>query len=86
MDFGALSYAMNLCKTLGKLGCMHFVGLKGQREFEGPLELGEPSGEATKSIRNFMKYFLFNFGRADARFLAKSRRARFVSYLYLYPL
>jgi len=34
MDFGALSCATNLCKTLGKLGCMHFVGLKGRREFK----------------------------------------------------
>ena len=29
MDFGALSCAMNLYKTLGKLGCTHVVGLKG---------------------------------------------------------
>ena len=40
MDFGALLCATNLCKTLGKLGCMHFVGLKGRREFEGPSKLG----------------------------------------------
>lgn len=74
MDFGALSCATNLCKTLGKLGCMHFVGLKGRREFEGPSELSEPSGEVTKSIRNFMKYFWFKFGRADVGFLAEGRR------------
>ena len=44
IDFGALLCATNLCKTLGKLGCTHFVGLKGRREFEGPSELGETSG------------------------------------------
>ena len=41
MDFGALSCAMNLCKTLGKLSFTHFAGLKGRKEFEGPSELGE---------------------------------------------
>jgi len=57
MDFGALLCATNLCKTLEKLGCTHFAGLKGRREFEGPLELGETSGEVAKPVRNFMKYF-----------------------------
>ena len=57
MDFGALSCATNLCKTLGKLGCTYFAGLKGRREFEGPSKLGEPSGEVAKPVRNFMKYF-----------------------------
>ena len=63
----------NLCKNLGKLGCMHFVGLKGRREFEGPSKLGETSGEVAKSVRNFMKYFWLKFGRANARSLAKAR-------------
>ena len=57
MDFGALLCATNLCKTLEKLGCTHFAGLKGRREFEGPSKLGEPSGEVAKPVRNFMKYF-----------------------------
>ena len=57
MDFGALSCATNLCKTLGKQGCTHFVGLKGQREFEGPSELSETLGEVANPVRNFMKYF-----------------------------
>ena len=75
MDFGALSCAMNLCNTLRKLGCTHFARLKGRREFEGPLELGETSGEVTKLVRNFMKYFWFKFGHADARSLAEAHRA-----------
>jgi hypothetical protein len=75
MNFGALSCAMNLCKTLGKLGCTHFVGLKRRREFEGPSELGETLGGVTKSIRNFMKYFWFKFGRANTRSLAEARCA-----------
>ena len=58
MDFGALSCATNLCKTLGKLRCTHFVGLQGQREFEGPLKLGETSGEVTKSVNNFTEVLL----------------------------
>lgn len=29
MDFGALSCTTNLCKTLGRMGYSHFVGLKG---------------------------------------------------------
>ena len=33
MDFGALSCATNLCKTLGKLGCAHFAELRSRREF-----------------------------------------------------
>lgn len=28
VDFGALSCATNLCKTLGKLGCSHFASLR----------------------------------------------------------
>ena len=75
MDFGVLSCATNLCKTLGKLGCTHFVGLKGQREFEGTLKLGETSGEVAKSVRHFMKYFWLKFGCADARSLAEARHA-----------
>ena len=75
MDFGALSCAMNLCKTLGKLGCVHFAELRSQREFEGPSKLGETSGEISKPVRNFMKYFWLNFSRADAHSLAKAHRA-----------
>ena len=70
MDFGVLSCAMNMCKTLGKMGCAHFPELRSQREFEGPSELGETSGEISKLVRNFMKYFWLKFGRADARSLA----------------
>ena len=70
MDFGALSYTTNLCKTLGKLGCAHFAKLRSQREFEGPSELGETVGEISKLVNNFMKYFWLKFGRADARSLA----------------
>ena len=28
VDFGALSCATNLCKTLGKVGCTHIISLK----------------------------------------------------------
>ena len=68
VDFGALSCATNLCKTLGKVGCTHIVSLKEREEFEGPLELGGSSREVTKSIKNFMKHFWFRFGRCS-RFL-----------------
>ena len=70
MDFGVLSCATYLCKTLGKLGCAHFVELRSQREFEGPSKLGDTLGEISKPVRNFMKYFWLKFGRADARSLA----------------
>ena len=43
VDFGALSCATNLCKTLGKVGCMHAISLKEGEEFEGPSELGGSS-------------------------------------------
>lgn len=59
MDFGALSCATNLCKTLGKASCSHITSLKGRKVFEGPLELGESPSEVTKSIKNFMKFFWF---------------------------
>ena len=75
MDFGALLCATNLCKTLGKLGCRYFARLKGRREFEGPLELGETSGEVAKPVRNFMKYCWLKFGHTDANSLAEARRA-----------
>lgn len=57
MDFGALSCATNLCKTLEKMGCSHFAGLRNRKDLEGPLELGETSGEISKPVRNLMKYF-----------------------------
>jgi hypothetical protein len=75
MDFGALSCAMNLCKTLGKLDCSHFAVLKSWRDFEGPSELGETSGEISKLVQNLMKYFWLKFGRANARSLAEARFA-----------
>ena len=74
VDFGALSCATNLCKTLGKVGCTHIISLKEQKEFEGPSKLGASSREVTKSIKNFMKLFWFKFGRADARSLTEARR------------
>lgn len=40
VEFGALSCATNLCRTLGKVGYTHIIRLKEQNEFEGPLELG----------------------------------------------
>jgi len=83
IDFGVFSCATNLCSTLGKLGCTHFVGLKGRREFEGPSKLGETSGEVTKSVINFMKYFWLKFGHADARSLAEACRAT-VSILFIF--
>ena len=85
MDFGALSCATNLCKTLGKLGCTYFAGLKGRREFEGPSKLGEPSGEVAKPVTNFMKYFWLKFGRTDACSLVEAYHPRLVSYLNVYP-
>ena len=70
----------NLCKNLGKLGCTHFVGLKGRREFEGPSKLGDTSREVAKSVRNFMNYFWLKFGRTDARSLGEAHRVA-VSFL-----
>ena len=52
IDFCVLSCATNLCNTLGKLGCTHFVGLKGRREFEGPSKLGETLGEVPSRSEN----------------------------------
>lgn len=73
MDFGALSCATNLCKTLRKLGCAHFAELISRREFDGPLELGRTMAEVSRPVRNFMKYFWLTFGRADARLLVEAR-------------
>ena len=75
MDIGALSCATNLWKTLGKLGCAHFAELRSRREFEGPSELRETSGDISKPVRNFMKYFWLKFGHVDARLLAEAHRA-----------
>ena len=75
VDFGALSCATNLCKTLSKVGCTHIVSLKEQKEFEGPSKHGDPSREVIKSIKNLMKHFWFKFGRANARSLAEARHA-----------
>ena len=75
MDIGALSCATNLWKTLGKLGCAHFAELRGQREFVGPSDFGETSGEISKRVRNFMKHFWLKFGLADAHSLAEARHA-----------
>ena len=62
VDFGALSLATNLLKTLMKSGCNLVEGLKERKEFESPAKLGESSGNLTKSIRNFMKSFGLRFG------------------------
>ena len=75
VDFGALSCATNICKTLGKVGCKHIVSLKEQEGFEGPSKLGGSSREVTKSIKNFMKHFWFKFGSVDARSLAEAHHA-----------
>ena len=37
-----------------------------------PSEFGETLGEVTKSVKNFMKYFWFKFGHADACSLAEA--------------
>lgn len=74
IDFGALSSATNLSKTLIKSRCHHVDDLKKQKEFESPAELGEPSGGQNKTMRNFMRSFWLKFGRADARSLAEARR------------
>jgi hypothetical protein len=70
-----LSPVPNLYKTLGKLGCSHFAGLKSRGDFEGPSELGETSGEISKPLRSFMKYFWLRFDRPDAHSLAEARHA-----------
>ncbi|CAD6253235.1 unnamed protein product [Miscanthus lutarioriparius] len=75
MDFGALSCTTNLCKTLGRMGCSHFVGLKGRKDLDGPSELGETSTETMKPVQNFMKYFWVKFGRADACSMAEAHHA-----------
>ena len=75
VDFGALSCATNLCKTLGKVGCMHVVSLNEREEFEGPSELGGSLRDVSKSIKNFMKHTWFKFGHANARSLAEAHRA-----------
>lgn len=75
VDFGALSCATNICRTLGKVGCNHIVSLKEKEEFEGASKLGGSSREVTKSIKNVMKHFWFKFGRADARSLVEAHRA-----------
>lgn len=72
VDFGTLSCATNLSKTLGKAGCSHFTSLGGRKNFEGPPDLGDSSPEVVKSIKNFMKYFWFKFGRNDARAMAEA--------------
>jgi hypothetical protein len=45
MDFGALSDATNLYKTLGRMGYSHFAGLKGRKDLDGPSKLSETSTE-----------------------------------------
>ena len=75
VDFGALSCATNLCKTLGKVGYTHAISLKEGEEFEGPSELRGSSRDVSKSIKKFMKHFWFKFGHANARSLAEARHA-----------
>lgn len=58
MDFGALSCATNLCKTLGRMGCSHFASLKGRKDLDGPSELGETSAEISKPVLEFHEIFL----------------------------
>lgn len=85
MDFSVLSCATNLCKTLRRMGCAHFVELRSRRAFEGPSKLGETSGEVLKPVKKFMKYFWLKFGRANARFLAEARHAA-VSAIRNFPI
>lgn len=81
IDFGVLSSATNLSKSLVSSGYKHVEGLNGQ-EFKSPEELGESSRDVTRLVRNFMKSFWLKFGQADARSLAKAWHAT-VCYLYL---
>lgn len=75
VDFGALSSATNLSKTLSKLGCTHVKHLREKKDFQSPAELGESSRAIAKSMKNFIGSFRLKFGRADARSLAEAWRA-----------
>lgn len=75
IDFGALSLATNLSKTLIKSGCNHVDDLRERKEFECLVELGEPTRGLNKMMRNFMRSFWLKFDRASARSLVKARRA-----------
>lgn len=75
IDFGALSSATNLTKTLIKSGYGHVEALKVRKDFESPVDLGEISRNLTKPMRSFMKSFWLRFGCADACSLAEARRA-----------
>jgi hypothetical protein len=75
VDFGALSCATNVCKTLRKSGCSHFEEFRGKKAFDSPAQLGTTRPEVYKSVKNFMRHFWFNFGRRDAKSMAEARRA-----------
>jgi hypothetical protein len=75
IDFGALAYAMNFAKMLAQDGCKHVEGVK-ERDLEGPSDLGATSRSVRRSGRNFMKSFWVNFGRAEARSMAETHRAK----------
>jgi hypothetical protein len=75
IDFGMLSSATNLSKTLIKSGCSHVEVLKDRKESESPADLGGSSGNLTKAMRSFMKSFWLRFDGADAHSLAEARRA-----------
>lgn len=85
VDFGALSCVTNVSKLLGKIGCSHFTSLGGKKNFESPA-LGDSSPEAVKSVKNFMRYFWFKFGRDDARALAEARRATVSCFCFVFFL
>ena len=57
IDFGALSSATNLSKTLIKSGYGHVEALKDRKDFESLTDLGKTSGNLTKVMRSFMKSF-----------------------------
>jgi hypothetical protein len=80
VDFGMLSSATNLSKTLIKSGCSHVEVLKDRKEFESSADLGESSGNLTEAMRSCGSLinncpFWLRFGRANARSLAEARRA-----------
>lgn len=74
IDFGAQASTTNFSKMLAQDGCSHVNAVQ-ERDLEGLGELGAVSRSMRRSVRNFMKSFWVNIGRAEARLMVELHQA-----------
>jgi len=74
VDFGALAAVSSFVRLLRRGGCFHAEGVV-KEEFASAEDVGEGTSGLRKSVRNFISSFWIRFGRAEAKKMAKARRA-----------